>query len=94
MRTMHKGYWKVERISMHRGVTEYDQTIHKVNRLTWDFVCYHGRRARLVAADLLVADHVAALRHGIADHVKRVWHVGHSNHSQTHKVCLFHHHLV
>lgn len=41
MRTMHKGYWKVERISMHRGVTEYDQTIHKVNRLTWDFVCYH-----------------------------------------------------
>lgn len=33
MRTMHKGCWKVERISMYR-VTKYDQTIHKVSRLT------------------------------------------------------------
>lgn len=37
---------------------------------------------------------MAALGHGIVDHVERVWDIRHADHSQTHQVCLLHHHFI
>lgn len=73
---------------------EIKQSYQRSSSLTWDFIGYDWRRTGLVSANLLVGNHVTALRHRVVYHVKGIWHIGHSDHPQTNEIGLFHHHLI
>lgn len=73
---------------------EIKQSYQWSSSLTWDFIGYDWRRTGLVSTNLLVGNHMTALRHRVVYHVKGIWHIGHSDHPQTNEIGLFHHHLI